>query len=175
MHAPTERPRILAATAPEGRSGMTAPKNGTTLATFLVEIESFPSLRKEFREALRRSLSILAPPTTSIVAYAPVYVPIAADASISILFVMGSEVVEAAGSGGGADDDIRIAIGRYSLRTCNPVLELIYAHDAEAKNIHLKEVKLSGLPGSTSTLSAVQADVDHLQEFAAAVFRAKRG
>ena len=159
----------------EDRSGMTATKNGTTLATFLVEIESFPSLRKEFREALRRSLSILAPPTTSIVAYAPVYVPVAADASISILFVMGSEVVEAAGTGGGADDDIRIAIGRYSLRACNPTLELIYTHDVVGKNIHLKEVKLSGVPGSTSTLSAVQPDVDHLQEFATAVFRAKRG
>ena len=153
---------------------MTATNNGTTLANFLVEIESFPALRKEFREALRRALSILAPPTTRIVAYAPVYVPVAADASISILFVMGSEVVEAAGSGGGADDDIRIAIGRYSLRACNPTLELIYTRDAVAKDIHLKEVKLSGLPGSTSTLSAVQADVDHLKEFAAAVFRAKR-
>jgi len=89
--------------------------------------------------------------------------------------VMGSEVVEAAGTGGGADDDIRIAIGRYSLRACNPTLELIYTRDAVAKDIHLKEVKLSGLPGSTSTLSAVQPDVDHLQEFATAVFRAKRG
>ena len=153
---------------------MTASNNGTTLANFLVEIESFPALRKEFREALRRALSILAPPTTRIVAYAPVYVPVAADASISILFVMGAEVVEVAGSGGGPDDDIRIAIGRYSLRGCNPTLELIYTRDAVAKDISLKEVKLSGLPGSTSTLSAVQADVDHLQEFAAAVFRAKR-
>ena len=120
-------------------------------------------------------MSILAPPTTRIVAYAPVYVPVAAEASISILFVMGSEVVEAKGSGGGADDDIRIAIGRYSLRNCNPTLELIYTPDAAATNIHLKEVKLSGLPGSTSTLSAVQPDVHHLRQFAEAVFRAKQG
>ena len=153
---------------------MTKTDDGTTLADFLVEIESFPSLRKEFREALRRSLSVLAPPGTRVVAYAPAYVPVAAAASISLVLVMGSDIVEADGSAGGADDDIRIAIGRYSLRACNPVLELIYTHDPLVKNINLKEVKLSGLPGSTSSLSAVHGEVEHLREFAEAVFRAGR-
>jgi hypothetical protein len=82
---------------------------------------------------------------------------------------MGSDIVEADGSAGGADDDIRITIGRYSLRACNPVLELIYTHDPLVKNINLKEVKLSGLPGSTSSLSAVHGEVEHLREFAEAV------
>ena len=153
---------------------MTKTDDGTTLADFLVKIESFPSLRKEFREALKRSLSVLAPPRTRIVAYAPAYVPVAAAASISILFVMGSDIVEAAGSAGGADEDIRITIGRYSLRACNPILELIYTHDPLVKNINTKEVKLSGLPGSTSSLSAVHGDVEHLRAFAEAVFRAGR-
>jgi hypothetical protein len=41
-------------------------------------------------------------------------------------------------------------------RACNPILELIYTHDPLVKNINTKELKLSGLPGSTSSLSAVQ-------------------
>ena len=68
--------------------------------------------------------------------------------------------------------ELQLAV--YSLRACNPVLELIYTHDPLVKNINTKEVKLSGLPGSTSSLSAVHGDVEHLQAFAEAVFRAGR-